>query len=168
MKSAVLEKPATKVKFVCPAGYNLVLTPVSAGQGIEVEGHYIPLPFHHINFRKEGYLPPGIRAGHGFWRGVFVTDKPEEIEYIRKHEWFREGPPPEPRYENGLPVNESAGGATRLIYEVPYDPDEKPQPGPKQIIRRGDKEDQPTEPIPPAETTPPPTRARIAKGIKRS
>ncbi len=162
MKSAMLEKPATK-KFVCPAGYNLQLVIQSDGDYREVDGHVLKKPFRRINFSKEGY---GATTGYGFWRGAYVTSDPKEIEFIRNHDWFREGPSPEPRFENGLPVNESAGGTTRFIYEIPYDPTES-KLGPKQVIRRGDVEEQPKEPVPPTETTPPPTRARVAKGLRR-
>lgn len=163
MKSAVLEKPATKCKFVCPNGYALELVMQSAGTHREVDGHILPNPFKHINFRKEGY---GAKEGYGFWRGAYVTSDPSEIEFIRTHDWFREGPPPEPRFQNGEPVNESAGGTNRLIYEIPYDPKDITI-GPKQIIRRGDVEEKPQEIVAPTETTPPPTKARVPK-LKRT
>ncbi len=130
------------VLFVCPGGFELVLVPQSEDYK-DVDGRAIKVHAKRINFKK--------RAFGGRYRGEYVTNKPEEIEFIRNHEWFRSGAMPgEAAAREGITVGES-WGLNRFIYESDYNPEEKRE-GPE-VVRRF------TDPMEPKETTAAPVDA---------
>jgi len=164
-----LEKPAKtdKVMFVCPGGYELTLV-MKSEDFVAVEGRAIKVHPKRINFGK--------RAFGGEFRGEFVTNDPEIIDWLRAHEWYRSGPIPQdqPIYSarDGSILGYKQTGATgtiRPFWEVNFIPETIRQV-PEIVHRTGDANPD----IPQAKEAAPsdepqiPTKARISKILRKN
>ncbi|SRR5258708_22085480 len=164
--TVTLEKPVKQVMFVCPGGYELNIV-MKSEDFIAVEGRAIKVHPRRITFRK--------RPFGGEYRGEYLASDPEEINFLRKHNWYKKGaiPQDQPIFSKttGQIMGYKQSGATgvdRSFWEVDFNPEE-PRKVPEIVHRSGDSNPdipEPQEPIP-TDTIPKPTRARIAKSLRK-